>query len=458
MIETDEEKERRLRNELQNFLAANDGVRPGSTSSLYQKLKKAGFLHLLDAIVIETDEEKERRLRQELEVFLAENEGVRPGSTSSLYQKLKKAGFLHLLDAIVIETDEEKERRLRNELQIFLADNDGVRPGSTSSLYQKLKKAGFLHLLGAIVIETDEEKESRLRQELETFLALNNGVRPGRTCPLYIKLQKAGLLRLLPSANASAGIVGTATTLLDSELNSGVLKFVAGKTVLDCLPFMADLEEESLQRYSKDAAANRRCFFADIMVSVTRGFEPSSKFGMETLTAEEQAAASSWLDSLAFLGVDDTKTLRNTLAQFCEEQQRWPTKDGGHALDRDLLTALGKLRSRRFGPVVNKRQGKIHEYALPLREDQMLAWESLPILSCFVWWPHHAEVFEQVTVLWQEEGILPSRGPQSATDRSGSVRAPSSTQNFTDRKKGHACSRTSLLGDCFSKDLAAESC
>ena len=120
---------------------------------------------------------------------------------------------------------------------------------------------------------------------------------------------------------------------------------------------MTDLEEESLQRYSKDVAANRRCFFADILVSVTRGFEPSSKFGMETLTAEEQDAASLWLDSLAFLAFDDTKTLRNTLAHFCQEEQRWPKKDGGHALDRDLLTALGKVRSRRFGPVVNNRQG-----------------------------------------------------------------------------------------------------
>ena len=94
-----------------------------------------------------TAQDKEVQLRQELQDFLAANDGVRPGSRTPIYQKLKKAGFLGLLDAIVIETDEEKERRLRNELQIFLADNDGVRPGSTSSLYQKLKKAGFLHLL-----------------------------------------------------------------------------------------------------------------------------------------------------------------------------------------------------------------------------------------------------------------------------------------------------------------------
>ncbi len=66
-----------------------------------------------------------------------------------------------------------------------------------------------------------------------------------------------------------------------------------------------------------------------------------------------------------------------------------------------------QLEPKGYG-VVNKRQGNIHEYALPLREDQMLAWESLPFLSCFVWWPHHAEVFQQVKMLWQEEGILPT--------------------------------------------------
>ena len=56
-------------------------------------------------------------------------------------------------------------------------------------------------------------------------------------------------------------------------------------------------------------AANRRCFFADILVSVIRGWKPGSKFGMETMTAEAQDAASSWLDSLAFLAFDNTKTL-----------------------------------------------------------------------------------------------------------------------------------------------------
>ena len=274
----------------------------------------------------------------------------------------------------------------------------------------------MLRLLETSAVETPDEKEARLLTELQQHLADNDGVRPSRTSPLYVKLQKAGLLHRLPSPNASAGLPGKATTLLDSELSSGVLNFVAGKTVLDCLPFMVDMEEECFQRYSKDVAQSRRCFFADILVATIRGLEPSGKFGMKTLTAEEQVAASSWLDSLAFIRFDDTNALRNTVCQFCTEEQRWPKKDGGHARDRDLLTAIGKVRSRRFGSVVTKRQNNIQEYALPLREDQMLAWESLPCQSCFVWWPHHLEVFDQVRMLWQEQGILPTRGPQSATD------------------------------------------
>ena len=171
-----------------------------------------------------------------------------------------------------------------------------------------------------------------------------------------------------------------------------------------------------MQRYSKDLSANRRCFFTDIVVAVVRSFEPCSKFGMEALTPEQQEAASSWLDTLELLSFDDTKALRNTVTQFCNEQQRWPEKDGGHALDRELLTAIGKVRARRFGPVANKRQGVIHEYALPLREDQMLAWENLPHLCCFIWWPHHLQIFEEVKLLWQDESVLPTRGPQSSSD------------------------------------------
>ena len=58
-----------------------------------------------------TAQDKEVQLRKELQDFLAQNNGVRPGSKSPLYQKIKRAGLLHLLDAVVMETQEEKERR-----------------------------------------------------------------------------------------------------------------------------------------------------------------------------------------------------------------------------------------------------------------------------------------------------------------------------------------------------------
>ena len=80
------------------------------------------------------------------------------------------------------------------------------------------------------------------------------------------------------------------------------------------------------------------------------------------------------------------------------------------------MTAIRKVRSRRFGVVVNKRKGVLSDYALPLNEDQMLAWEALPLHSCFLWWPHHLKVFEEVQELWQNEQSLPVRGPQSASD------------------------------------------
>ena len=416
VAQSQEDKEIRLRKELEVFLENNGGTRPPRNSALYVRLQKANLLHLLEAPVAQSQEDKEMCLHKELEDFLENNGGSRPPRTSALYVRLQKADLLHLLDAPVAESQEDKEMRLRKELEDFLENNGGSRPPRTSALYVRLQKANLLHLLDAPVAESQEDKEMRLRKELEVFLENNGGTRPPWNSALYVRLQKARMLHWLPSANVSAGIVGHSPVLLDSELCGGVLEFVAGKSVQDCLPFTVDMEEESLQRYSKDVAQSRRCFFADILVAVTRGLEPSSKFGMETLTAEAQDAACSWLDSLSFVGYDDTKTLRNTLLRFCQEEQRWPEKDGGHALDRDLLTSLGKLRSRRFGSVTNKRQGNIHEYALPLREDQMLAWETLPYQSCFVWWPHNLEVFEQVRMLWDEQGILPTRGPQSATD------------------------------------------
>ena len=212
---------------------------------------------------------------------------------------------------------------------------------------------------------------------------------------------------------------GPDTAPLDEQLRGGVFKFVADKTVLGCLPYLADLQATSFQRYSQDAAADRRCCFAGIVIAVTRGFEAAAYFSMRSLTVDEQTAALNLLETCPFATADDASSVRARVESFCVDQNRWPDKDGGHSLDLELVTAIRKVRSRRFGVVVNKRKGIISDYALPLNEDQMLAWEALPLHSCFLWWPHHLKVFEEVQELWQNEHTLPVRGPQGASDALG---------------------------------------
>ena len=85
--------------EVQEHLAANAAERPPAKSALYQKLKRAQLLHLLDDIEAETDEQREVRLREELAEHLRAHAGSRPSWTSPLYIKLQKAGLLGLLQA-----------------------------------------------------------------------------------------------------------------------------------------------------------------------------------------------------------------------------------------------------------------------------------------------------------------------------------------------------------------------
>ena len=139
-------------------------------------------------------------------------------------------------------------------------------------------------------------------------------------------------------------------------------------------------------------------------------------FSMQSLSVDEQTAALEWLETCPVATSDDTASVRARVESFCVAESRWPDKDGGHSSDPELVTAIRKVRSRRFGVVVNKRKGVLSDYALPLNEDQMLAWEALPLHSCFLWWPHHLKVFEEVQELWQNQQSLPVRGPQSASD------------------------------------------
>jgi hypothetical protein len=119
-------------------------------------------------------------------------------------------------------------------------------------------------------------REEQLRQELRDYMDANAGQCPPTTSALYTKLRRAEMLRLLKDMLPRGQ--GPDTAPLDEQLRGGVFKFVADKTVLDCLPYLADLPGTAFQRYSHDAAAARRCCFADIVIALCRGFASAAFF------------------------------------------------------------------------------------------------------------------------------------------------------------------------------------
>ena len=139
---------------------------------------------------------------------------------------------------------------------------------------------------------------------------------------------------------------GPDTAPLDEQLRGGVFKFVADKTALGCLPYLADLQATSFQRYSQDAAADRRCCFADIVIAVTRGFEAAAYFSMRSLTVDEQTAALNLLETCPFATADDASSVRARVESFCIDQNRWPDKDGGRSLDLYSQGSISSFWSR----------------------------------------------------------------------------------------------------------------
>ena len=183
------EKEAALRAEVVEFQRLRPGERPKSRSSLYEKLRRAGALHLLEAREAETEEQRWQRLKQEVEEHQVAHPGRRPDRTSPLYIKLQKAGALELLEkTTVAQSPEERRQSLEEEVEAYLAANQGRRPARTSSLYVKLQKAGALDLLEkATVAQSPDERRQILEQEVEAYLAANDGRRPAWTSSLYVK-------------------------------------------------------------------------------------------------------------------------------------------------------------------------------------------------------------------------------------------------------------------------------
>jgi len=212
--------------------------------------------------------EREKQLRQELRHYMDANAGQCPPTSSALYTKLRRANLLRLLE----EDRLPREEQLRQELRDYMDAHAGQSPPTTSALYAKLRRADMLRLLE----EERLPREEQLRQELRDYMVANAGQCPPTTSALYTKLRRAEMLRLLKDMLPRGQGPDTAT--LDEQLRGGVFKFVADKTVLDCLPYLADLQVTAFQRYSQDAAADRRCCFADIVIAVSRGFEAAAFF------------------------------------------------------------------------------------------------------------------------------------------------------------------------------------
>ena len=283
-----QQKEEQLRQELRDYMDAHAGQCPPTTSALYTKLRRTNLLRLLEAEKSAREEQlrqveqqqKEEQLRQELRDYMDAHAGQSPPTTSALYTKLRRADMLRLLEEERLPREEQlrqaeqqqKEEQLRQELRDYMDAHAGQSPPTTSALYAKLRRADMLRLLE----EERLPREEQLRQELRDYMVANAGQCPLTTSALYTKLRRAEMLRLLKDMLPRGQGPDTAT--LDEQLRGGVFKFVADKTVLDCLPYLADLQVTAFQRYSQDAAADRRCCFADIVIAVSRGFEAAAFF------------------------------------------------------------------------------------------------------------------------------------------------------------------------------------
>ena len=147
------QREERLRQELRDYMDANAGEQLPTTSALYSKLRRAGLLRLLEAEKSAREEQlrqaeeqkKEVQLRQELRDYMDANAGQSPPTTSALYSKLRRADLLRLLE----EERLPMEARLGQELRDYMEANAGQSPPTTSALYSKLRRADLLRLLEA---------------------------------------------------------------------------------------------------------------------------------------------------------------------------------------------------------------------------------------------------------------------------------------------------------------------
>ena len=182
----------------------------------------------------------------------------------------------------------------------------------------------------------------------------------------------------------------------------GLANFLDNISVLELFEMCRSLGESQVQRFI-DSSLN------EFKAACVAWLLARCEAGDEELTGVCMDGLDEW---------DDTSAIREELRQYVIASGQLPPVAGPHrsAQESRLHRALVQVRKRRIQVVKNTRKGRLIDFAAPLSEAQMLAWESVDELGPFLWNPRHVETFEEVQKCLAETGDLPVRGPRSPTD------------------------------------------
>ena len=200
----------------------------------------------------------------------------------------------------------------------------------------------------------------------------------------------------------------------ETELKGGLASFLEGKGLQELLAQCSCLKEEEVQRYIGSKTNDFRAACVDVLLGICDGEATVGDFGMTCEGSDEEGVD---LEMLQRLRGDSTRMLRAKVEAFMGEHGRWPLSRGGTVEgERAMAAGMEQVRKRRFGVGKRLRKGKVLDYAAPLSEEQMSAWEALPCHGVFLWYPHHIGVYEQVALELAQSGTLPVRGARSGSD------------------------------------------
>ena len=262
-----------------------------------------------------------------------------------------------------------------------LADEDGIR-ATCSDVQEYLNEHGVLPKRQKAGVQAEKAAEDALAQRLGRLLSQHSSLSPT-------------ILEQYPQVfEAAAG-------RWENAEKQGLANFLDNISVLELFEMCGSLRESQVQRFI-DSSLNE--FKAACVAWLLARCEAGDE-----LTGVCMDGLDEW---------DDTSAVREELRQYVIASGQLPPVGGPHrsAQESRLHRALVQIRKRRIQVVKNTRKGRMIDFAAPLSETQMLAWESVDELGPFLWNPRHVETFEEVQKCLAETGDLPVRGPRSPTD------------------------------------------